>query len=239
MCVGGDSPPTHRTVMSGFRVIAHRGASEDAPDNTALAFQSAIDQAADAIETDVRLTSDHVLLLEHDGDVEGLDVATYPLEALEARRPGLITLAGAMRRFANRVPFVFEVKQPGIEAAVVRMAQDLLPPERFVATEFTSFWLPSALRLAKLAPACRVGWLTRDWSEKAIAMVAESGLGQICPPAAAVLATPALVGLAHDVGLDVRVWWVEDPAQVPRLAAHGVDGGTVNFPGRARAALAG
>lgn len=223
--------------MSAFRVIAHRGASEDAPDNTLLAFETAIEQRADAIETDVRLTSDHVLVLEHDGEVDGLDVATYPLHEILARRPGLITLAAALHQFGARVPLVLEVKQSGIEAAVVRMVRDLIGAEHFTATEFTSFWLPSAHRLAKLAPECRVGWLTRDWSPRAIAMVTDAGLGQICPPAAAVLATPELVAAAHDAGLDVRVWWLEDPAQVLRLAAHGVGGGTVNFPGRARAAL--
>ncbi|MFD2077533.1 Glycerophosphoryl diester phosphodiesterase [Actinopolymorpha cephalotaxi] len=50
-------------------VIAHRGASGDAPENTVAAFTAALDQDADFIETDVRRTADGELVLFHDGDL--------------------------------------------------------------------------------------------------------------------------------------------------------------------------
>ena len=52
-----------------FLFIAHRGASADAPDNSAQAFQLAIEQQSDLIETDVQITQDGVLVLEHDSIV--------------------------------------------------------------------------------------------------------------------------------------------------------------------------
>ncbi|NSW52093.1 MAG: hypothetical protein HPY85_06280 [Anaerolineae bacterium] len=52
------------------QVYGHRGASEDAPENTILAFQTAIDQGADGIETDLRFTRDGVVVCFHDGDLQ-------------------------------------------------------------------------------------------------------------------------------------------------------------------------
>ncbi|MFC0601805.1 glycerophosphodiester phosphodiesterase [Streptomyces palmae] len=47
-------------------VVAHRGASEEAPEHTLLAYQRAIEQGADALECDVRLTADGHLVCVHD-----------------------------------------------------------------------------------------------------------------------------------------------------------------------------
>lgn len=51
-------------------IIAHRGASKHAPENTMAAFQNAYEAGADAIETDVHLTKDIVPIIMHDEDVK-------------------------------------------------------------------------------------------------------------------------------------------------------------------------
>ena len=48
------------TDLSSHPIIAHRGASGSAPENTLAAFELAASQGADAIELDVRLTADGV-----------------------------------------------------------------------------------------------------------------------------------------------------------------------------------
>lgn len=52
-----------------MKIIAHRGASTYAPENTLAAFQKALDQQADGIELDVRLTKDNVPVICHDATV--------------------------------------------------------------------------------------------------------------------------------------------------------------------------
>lgn len=220
-----------------FQFIAHRGASADAPDNTTRAFQLAIEQQADMIETDVQITQDGVLVLEHDFDIAGQLVAASRLSELRALKPDLLTVAAALRDFGNQIPFCWEVKMPGVETALVHLVRDLTSPAMWVRTHLTSFWLGSAVRLRQLAPDVTVGWLTREWSESAIAQVKDARLSQICPPAETLLQNPALVETAHAAGLQVRVWQVTKPELVPDLAAAGVYGGTVNWPGQARAAL--
>ena len=224
-----------------FKIIAHRGASADAPDNSFEAFELAIEQKADLIETDVRVTADGVLVLEHDGEVDGLEVRYSTLAKLREAKPHLLTVAGALNRFGARIPFCFEFKAADVEHALVYLVKDVVPENLWQQTEFTSFNFASAVTCRRLLHTLRdenqVGWLTRRWDEEAFRFVKEAGLTQLCPPAEAVLAQPELVERAHEVGLNVRVWLVTEPEMVPALAEAGVYGGTVNFPGAARAAL--
>lgn len=53
-----------------IRVIAHRGASHEHPEHTLAAYRQAVEDGADALECDVRLTADHRLVCVHDRRVE-------------------------------------------------------------------------------------------------------------------------------------------------------------------------
>ena len=69
-------------------VIAHRGASADLAEHTLAAYQEAIDAGADALECDVRLTADTVLVCVHDRRIDRVSsgrgvVANYTLEELQ------------------------------------------------------------------------------------------------------------------------------------------------------------
>lgn len=224
-----------------FKIIAHRGASADAPDNTQLAFELAIEQAADLIETDLRMSADGVLLLEHDSSISGLEVQFHPFAKLKELKPDLLSLAQAVRQFGDKVPFCFEFKQAGLEPAVIYLLHDLLSKPFWQKTEFTSFNFSSAVAsvklLGQLGQSNQVGWLTRQWDKDAIELCLEHGLTQICPMAKAVLDQPQWLDFAKEKGLNVRVWLVEAAAWVKDLNALGVYGGTVNFPAAARVFL--
>jgi len=217
-----------------FQFIAHRGASADAVDNSAEAFELAIEQDSDLIETDVQITQDGVLVLEHDFEVEGHAVSISRLAELQALNPHSLTVAAALAQFGERIPFCWEVKASGCETALVMLVKDLLSESMRQRTEFTSHRFGTAVHLAQLAPHNNTGWLTREWNEEAIQKVKAVGLKQICPQAADVLAQPDLVKTATDNGLLVRVWNVQNPEMIPGLVKAGVYGGTVNWPAAAR-----
>lgn len=71
--VQGDTMERNDRMETGIPlVIAHRGASQAAPENTLPAFEKAIQMGADALETDVQWTKDGVIVVSHDPDVDRL-----------------------------------------------------------------------------------------------------------------------------------------------------------------------
>ncbi|MCB5911536.1 glycerophosphodiester phosphodiesterase [Streptomyces pinistramenti] len=64
-------------------VVAHRGASDDAPEHTLAAYRKAIEDGADALECDVRLTADGQLVCVHDRRVNRTSNGRGAVSALE------------------------------------------------------------------------------------------------------------------------------------------------------------
>jgi glycerophosphoryl diester phosphodiesterase len=107
-------------------VIAHRGASAEAPENTLAAIELAIEIGADACEFDVRATKDDSLVLMHDDTVNRttdgkgkvLSKMTGELRALDAgrwfspsfKRERIPTLVQALRRTVGRIVPIIEIK---------------------------------------------------------------------------------------------------------------------------------
>lgn len=96
-------PWTHRYATSGRPfVIAHRGASALAPENTAASFETAFGVGADSVETDVRLTADGVPVCAHDADLRRLQGDPRRIESLRLSElwevaPMVPTLSEALR----------------------------------------------------------------------------------------------------------------------------------------------
>lgn len=223
--------------------LAHRGASGYAPENTAAAFELAIDMGADMIETDARRTRDGQVVLFHDDRLDSRSdgtgtVADHTLTQLrrldlgawfEPRFAGerILTLAEYLDRFTDRIGTCLEIKDPAAAEAVVAE----LGPRRLAAGphafHLTSFDWDAAVR-ARAALRLPTGYLCRAFDVDTIERCVGAGLTQICPPAG--LLTAPLVEAAHQAGLLVRAWGVRDRADVDRLFATGADGATVNWP---------
>ncbi|MFJ5547033.1 glycerophosphodiester phosphodiesterase [Streptomyces sp. NPDC093225] len=72
-----------QTALRPIQVVAHRGASEEAPEHTLAAYRKAIEHGADALECDVRLTADGHLVLVHDRRVNRTSNGRGAVSALE------------------------------------------------------------------------------------------------------------------------------------------------------------
>lgn len=122
-------------------VIAHRGNSAHAPENTVEALRQAVELGADALEFDVRMTRDGVAVLMHDATLHRTtsghgrlaDVDHAEVQALDAgkEKPGwtgprvtVPTLEEVLDRF-RATPAVIEVKEPGAIDATVRLVHRL------------------------------------------------------------------------------------------------------------------
>ena len=228
-------------------VIAHRGASAYRPENTLPAYALAVEQGADMIEIDLHRTRDGALVVTHDEVLAHLggrgEVADATLEEIRALDAGggerMPTLPEVLDAFGARIPFNLEFKRgtgadyPGIEEAVLREVQerDLLP-----ATLFSAFYDPVLARLRAQCPGARIGLLISRRAPHAVLERARRlGAEAIHPEAP--LVDAGLVADAHEAGLAVYPFTVDDPEAMRRLLALGVDGLFTNYPDRMRALI--
>jgi glycerophosphoryl diester phosphodiesterase len=224
-------------------ILAHRGASAYAPENTFAAFDLAHEMGAPAVETDVRATRDGTLVILHDStvdrttdghgavadltltDVKSLDAGGWFAPRFAGQR--IPTLEEFLARYRATFPICLEIKALEIEETVlaaVAAARLSFPPT------YTSFEFETVERLGKLAPAARIGYLSRTFDSATIARTRRAGATQICPHAADLASD--LIDEARAAGLEVRAWGVSDDALLARAIAHGVDGLTTNWPDR-------
>lgn len=118
-------------------VIAHRGASADAPDNSLPAFEVAIEAGADFVELDVRRTADGLLVAHHSARRRGVPVGKLTYAELVRRsryRPP--SLDEVLALCSGRVGVDMEMKEAGYEAEAVELLERRLVPPHAVVTSF-------------------------------------------------------------------------------------------------------
>lgn len=246
---------------SGPEVVAHRGASADAPENTLAAADEALAQRADAVEVDVQRTADGHLVLVHDATLaRTTDVArVFPTRALapvgsftlaELRRldagswfspafdgERIPTLGEFADRLRGRADLLVELKDPARHPGVEKeVAHELDGPRPGVVVQ--SFDHDVMRTFAEVAPGVPAGWLF-DGRPTAAQLddAAAHGVTQINPSFRVV--DDALVAQVRARGMQTGVYTVDDPGDMRRIAATGVDRIITDRPAVLRTVLAG
>lgn len=220
-------------------VIAHRGASVDARENTLEAFALACEQRADMIETDLHLARDGSVPLVHDARLDGAALADLTLDEIRARAPDVATLDQALDAFGSRIPFNLELKRgeagryPGLEARALEAVRTRGLLER---TLFSSFADPILAQLRELEPAARIALLVSPRSNFEVAARAAALRAEAVNPQRSITREP-LIRELHDRHLSVYVFTVDDAEDQRRLIEWGADGIFTNVPARLRALL--
>jgi glycerophosphoryl diester phosphodiesterase len=223
-----------------MQIIAHRGASGLAPENTLKAIRLALALGAQAIEIDVQ-QADGELWVFHDRRLErctnGGGVLTAQsrayLAGLDAGEGEPIpTLWQVMEAIAGRAELHIELKGAHTAdevAMLTRRAEALLgfTPAHWVVS---SFHHPELARFAALRPEIRLGALTATIPFTLAEFAAELGAWSLNCDVDFVDA--ALVMDAHRRGLKVLVYTVDHTADLAALVAMGVDGIFTNRPDR-------
>ncbi len=237
-------------------VIAHRGSSGAAPENTLSSFELAVAQGARAVECDVVLAADGTPVVIHDTTLDRTttgkgNVADHAWPTLATLDAGawkgaghagerLPRLGDLLAVAAGRARVVIELKagDPGALTEATRAAIAASPGVEVGVISF----VPDVVRAVRATlPGVAVGylyWSRQPFSNDPAAMIAiarDLGAHFIGPET--VLATAALCRAAHDAGLPVSTWTANDTAQMLELAANGVDAITTDWPDRALAAL--
>lgn len=212
-------------------IVAHRGASADAPEHSLAAYDLALAQGADAIELDLRETADGELVVLHDATLRRTTadpraIASLPAAALEslpaATRPPLFRTI--LERYGRRTRYLVELKDPtpALEHRALAALQAAGLRDRAVVQSFDH---ASLRRLRALDPGLAVAPLLSavpGRRERFLDGVAASGAVALGVHHHAVDA--ALLAGAHRRGLGVRAWTVNETADAERLLTLGVDG---------------
>jgi len=230
-----------------MKVIAHRGASGELPENTMPAYRLAIAQRADMIEIDLHRTRDGAIPITHDATLEHLggrgeiaDATLAEVRALDAGRGERVPLLHeVLDEVAPQIPLNLELKigtrgaYPGLEAATLA---EVSRRGMLAQTLFSSFYDGVLAELRKQSAAARIALLISrnseaNWAQRARSLGAEA----LNPELAQV--TPELVRAAHGEGLAVYVFTVDPEDQMRRMRDLGVDGLFTNWPARLRRLL--
>lgn len=208
-------------------IFAHRGASATKRENTVEAFVEAHRLGADGVELDVRRGAKGALVVHHDpdlpglGPIAGLEVADLPPEvplleaALSACGPLAVNIE--VKNLPNEADFDPDEM---VAAAVAALVTDLKLTTRVIVSSFN---LAAIDAVRRAEPGVPTGWLTPGGFDqhRALATAAGRGHAALHPHHSGV--TADLVAAAHDLGLALNTWTVDDPARMVELAGWGVD----------------
>lgn len=230
-----------------IEIIAHRGASRLAPENTIPAFNLAVEMGCSMIELDVQMTRDQKLVVIHDSTVNRTTngagaVSGFMLEELrrldagswfgiEFRGERIPTLLEVIQEVGDRCRLNIEVKKdaahgrrPVEEVLVETLAQ---PPARN-SYLISSFDYDLLTRIHTLDPRRKLAYLFVFFSWNLRKPMASGMLAAIHPHHSVV--SKRMIDTAHDYGLQVNVWTVDKPEQMLSLANLGADGIITNDP---------
>jgi len=228
-------------------VIAHRGASGHAPENTLAAFRKAVSLGAAFIETDLQLSRDAHFVAIHDETVSRTtggqgavkDLTLAELRTLDAgswfgseftgeRIPTLEEILDFSKKYD--AVFYLELKPSGTwggEHALIGALRESTEIPRAVVISFDSAILES---LRKIEPTLMTGLLYDGQIEKPVDRAVEIGARQLAVRGD--LVTPALLAEARSKDLQVVCWTVNHPAHMRLLIDAGVDGIMSDYPDR-------
>jgi len=233
-------------------VIAHRGASADAPENTLKAFALAADMRADMAELDVIVTADGQLVVFHDdttGRWESVDhdvrAVTYAhMQTLDIRGEKVPLLADVLDLARNRrMRLNVELKHSGAAAPVLAAIADAKMQDGVIISSFVPLALHEVrARDARIPTAYLMGsdtWNPLVRAREFWPMPALKQYGcQAWHPYYRLPAVDFSIAQVRSAGYAVNVWTVNDEVEMRRFAQLSVDGIITDRPDVARALLA-
>ena len=229
-------------------VIAHRGSSKVAPENTMAAFEQAVEDGAEWIELDVQENAEGTVIVAHDRDfmrqarvslrvrnatdedLRALDVGSWFDPKFSNQR--VPTLQDVLQWARGRVRIAIELKYYGhdvdLERAVVDVVEEAGMEEEIAVMSLKRAGLT---KVARLRPAWRRGLI----SAASIGNLTRVGGDFLALNATA--ATRQQIRAAHRRGMEVYVWTINDPLQMWVMLSRGADGLITDRPALAREVL--
>ena len=245
--VGGIAVQSVR-LDDNVEIMAHRGSSAAAPENTLAAVRKAIEENADWVEIDVQETADGEVVVFHDSDF--MKLAGVDLKIWDATRADLSdidigshfspqfnpervpTLAQVLDECKGKIGVNIELKYYGHDRQLEQRVVDLVETSGMTENVvFMSLKLDAVKKMKSLRP---------DWTVGLLMSVAAGDLKHVEVDFLAVNAgfvDRSFVQHAHSNNKKVYVWTVNDAVSMSTMIGCGVDGLITDKPGLARSVL--
>ena len=230
-----------------LEIIAHRGYSARAPENTLAALDLALDVGAPALEWDIQRSKEGVPVVFHDETLERTtngtgvvaDTSLAELRALDAGSwfaaefagEPIPTLAEALARVGDRAERLYpEIKRGATSREVEQILRDVVDADLLATSVFISMDWDALDQIRQASPESRRGYIVEapERYAPAIEHVRGDPHALLDPDYRIVLGLPELTRVAREAGIDLCVWTVNEPEEASRLADVGVTRFTTN-----------
>lgn len=235
------------TLVENFDVdpliVAHRGywAKEGAAQNSRAALRNAIELKAYGAETDIWLTKDNVLVINHDPSIGGAEIQSSDYAAIKDKTLSngetLPTLAEYLEilKESDYCKLVIETKTHSTEARTIEAAKAAAEAVRAAGLEnkvvYIAFDYATCKALAAAYPQAEVQFLCdRDDQVRNPAQLDADGPISIDYQTGILNKNPSFIKEAHDLGLKVNTWTLRSSAEIGEWINKGADILTTDIP---------
>lgn len=221
-----------------MKIYGHRGASDQYPENTIIAYKHAIEKGADGISAEVHLTKDGQCVLIHDEMIDRVSNGSGWVKDMTYEKllkynfsqqkdveswvkiPTLEQLLSLIKN--TQIQLILEIKTDcidykGIEEKVVELVNLYQLFDKIV---FVSMNIESLLKLKELNPNIKTGYLVERHFEDALIKTKHYGIESIHPRMT--MLTDQLIQLAKQFNIELYVWYVNDKDAFNALKDYGV-----------------
>ena len=222
------------------KVIAHRGYwwnNESSTENSITALRKAQELKIYGSEFDVWMTSDGVLVINHDDKIAGMRIEDTPYAQLKdirlANGETLPTLEAYLKQgkkdkktqlILELKPHSTKEKEDKAAAAVVKMVKKTGVKKQ---TEYISFSLNICKEFVRLSPKAEVAYLNGDLAPHELKALNITGIDY---PISVLRKNNYWIKEAQELNMKVNVWTVDDEAGMKEMIEAGVDYITTNRP---------
>jgi len=222
-------------IDDDVQIIAHRGASGAAPENTLASVRQALQDGTDWVEIDVQETADGEIVVVHDSDLMKLAGVNLRIWDATLQQLAEIDVGSSFgpEFSAERVPTLKEVLaevkgRSGLMIELKYYGHDQQLEQRVInLVEATGMRDDTVIMSLQYAGIQKVRELRPDWKVGLLSARAIGDLTRLDADFLAVnraLARPVLINAAHEAGKELFVWTVNDVLAMSQMISLGVDG---------------
>ncbi len=228
-------------VSGQGKIIAHRGASSIAPENTITSYLKAIEAGADYIETDLRMSKDDSIMVIHDETLDRTtngtgEVKNYGYQYLKSLSAGysekfgqefaaekIPALSEVLTLVKGKVNICIDIKNTP-ETPVIQMIEKMKMTDNVV---LMSYNIDKLKRIKAKAPQIKTVLIKNILSNIDIELAKEAGAYGV---SGGFITPVSIIKKAHKKGLECWFGIIDDPAKAERLFNKRLDAAFTNYP---------